>query len=338
MSSGSLNANLYREFIEKCCRGKASVECFQSYRARRPEEAEQLVVHLAKALRVAAGALRDYEAVICKHVRNLALSYELTSACARQSECRDVARTLALFTVLYHDAGKCEVGYQLYAHRVRDDFALLHNYSSVAFVLSEETGIHDWFIARMEELQVPSGLAERLLAAAATAVMLHHEYYDYKKISAVDVLTPSTLAVAKNIPSGAEIFFDLNLASEVHKRALERAFEHVNYKQLRSLLRDPPQPKKEELVLEVESALELASSLHYEMGAVLWSLERPYESGEKRVIVSTSSLAEVLTYFVSIVDNLAAKERERHESQETRWYANLIQRYYGVYLAECEEP
>jgi len=287
------------------------IDGYLSYRPKKGGRRETLIEHTMLTVKYALD-LSDHIAVLARVIRRIDSNLDFEKA-------RNVARYLAVFTAFYHDIGKAEAHYQLYAHGVVDRAEVPHNYASVAFMM-ENVEIFDGFIGVLTgEYGVGVKTAEAMFGSTLTAIALHHEYYDYKDLSFVEVLTPLTIALAKGVDPQTELVF--------HESAfdlLQGLAEEVG----RSLNVQIPVPSnRRSFSTTLGRALEYVATLHYEFGAL--SIRR--EGGVVRVdeaITPALGLAEALTWILVIADNLAA--RHRGSIDEESFFASLISKYYRM--------
>jgi len=289
-----------------------SAEGYLSYRPREGGRRETLIEHTRLVVGYAS-KLDDHITVLARAVRKIDNSLDIEKA-------RSVARYLAVFTAFYHDIGKAEAHYQLYAHGEVDRVEVPHNYASVAFVV-ENGEIFDCFIEALTgSYSVSVKAAEAMFESSLVAIALHHEYYDYRDLSLVEVLTPLTVALAKDVDPQTELVFHGSVFD-----LLRRLAEEVG----RSLNVQIPVPSNRGgFSTKLGRAIEYVATLHYEFGAL--SVRR--EGGIIRVdvnevIASALELAEALTWVLVLADNLAA--RHRGSADEEAFFASLISRYYG---------
>jgi CRISPR-associated endonuclease Cas3-HD len=305
------------------------VDAYRAYLSFRPdtmqkvcgETAERLYEHMVNVVSVIL-SLEDHRAVISRLVRKLhrglvkGESYDL------------IANILLYFVTLYHDIGKAELHYQLYAHRKLDRPVIPHNLASVAYLVYASTR-GDWYTKWLqlfvERFGFDPGIAKDLFMAATTAIALHHEYFDYVDggLSLIDVITPMTIAYAKNV--------DLSLVLHFHKTAsdvLNEAWKNIEklsvLSQIKEYAADLLYTPKNNIEIEASEALEYVSTLHYELGGWVFATEGIEVS--RGTLPTALSLAEVLTWALAIADNRAAQARGSGGS----WFSTIISQYYGV--------
>jgi len=297
------------EFEEKILKGKTPEEAYLSHRLQEGCPAETLVDHLHYTLGYARG-LRDHVKVIARLARRLDESLESDKAL-------HVARFLLEFTAVYHDIGKADARYQLYAHGMLGggERVLPHNYASVAFIVSDWGILEGFLDILVSRHGVDVKAAEWMYNASLTAILMHHEYYDYRDLSFIEVLTSLTLALAKDV--------DLND---------ELAFHRSAFSLLNSLDVQPKPTMGSDLIVPLGVAVEYATTLHYELGALPLALageEQEGSAGELQDDVKWAlALAEALTWALTVADNLAASRR--CGGKERGSFGAKIAEYYGV--------
>ncbi|ADM27733.1 hypothetical protein Igag_0917 [Ignisphaera aggregans DSM 17230] len=288
------------------------VEEYLSYRPKESEGRETLMSHIMLTVRYAS-ALSDHIVTLARIVRKIDIALSPENA-------RRVVRYLVLFTAFYHDIGKAEAHYQLYAHGAVDRVGVPHNYASVAFVVENDDIFEGFVEALTGNYGVSVRAAEVMFDSSLTAIALHHEYYDYKDLSFVEVLTPLTIALAKNVDSLTELAFHESVFDLLRSLA-EEVGRNLN-------VRIPVPATRRNFSTTLGRAIEYVATLHYEFGAL--NVRR--EGGSIRVsmdeaIASVLELAEALTWVLVLADNLAA--RHRGSTGEESFFASLIGRYYG---------
>jgi len=309
LTSSHLGAFYLNEFEEKILKGRAPEEVYLSHWPQKGCPAETLVDHLRYTLGYARG-LHDHVKVVARLARKLDESLEPDRALC-------VARFLLEFTATYHDIGKADARYQLYTRELLGggERLLPHNYASVAFIVSDR-GILDGFLdILVSRYGIDVKVAEWMYNASLTAILMHHEYYDYRNLSFIEVLTPLTLALAKDV--------DLND---------ELAFHRSAFYLLNNLDVQPKPTIRNDLIVPLGVAVEYAITLHYELGALPLALageEQRVSMGELQDDVKwVLALAEALTWALTVADNLAASRR--CEGRERGSFGAKIVEYYGV--------
>jgi hypothetical protein len=285
------------------------------------ESGEKLYEHMVNTVK-AILSLEDHRVVISKLVIKLHRDEV-------KSEYGDlVAKILLYFVALYHDIGKAELHYQLYTHGKLNRPVIPHNLASVAYLVyasTREDLYMKWLELFAEKFGFDPGIAKDLFTAATTAIALHHEYFDYVDggISLIDVITPMTIAYAKNV--------NLNLVLRFHKtvsdifgktwRNIEKLSELSQIKEYAANLLYTP---KGNIEISASEVLEYISTLHYELGG--WILTAEEIKVPRETLPTVLSLAEVLTWMLAIADNIAARVR----STEGSWFSTIISQYYEV--------
>jgi len=296
-------------FEERVLGGRATEEAYLSHRPQEGCPPETLVGHLRRTLDYAR-SLGDHAKTAARLVRRLDGSLDFGRALG-------VARFLLEFTAAYHDIGKAEVRYQLYAHRVLGEggHPPPHNYASVAFIVSNGAMLEGFLDILVSRHGVDVKAAEWMYNASLTAILMHHEYYDYRDLSSTEILTPLTLALAK----------DLDLNEEL-------AFHRTAYTLLDGIDVLPKPATRGDLTVPLGVAVEYATTLHYELGALPLALAGEGQgkpAGELHEDVKWAlALAETLTWALVVADNLAASYR--CEGRERGSFGAKIVEYYRV--------
>ena len=300
-----------REEFERLKKQYTILDLYLSYRAPDRNKAERLADHLYLTAEATA-KLDDHAYVLSKLLRRLE---KVVSG--RDLEIRNnmkTVRKILTFVTVYHDIGKGEVQYQLYAHH-KCDATPPHNYSSVVFLLRSDD-IRRAFIEMLLDDGLSLKVSDLVYMSCLTAIAMHHEYYDYRDIAFIDTLTPLTLSLSKRIPAETTLLFDESVA-DILKYVANKLGTDI-----------PSTGRKSTIVATLAEALEYIVALHYEFGASLVDTKTlRIEHREEHVAIS-SSLAEVLTWILAIADNIAAKAR-RPSDQEASFFASLVERYYG---------
>lgn len=290
------------------------LDLYLSYKSKDPHKRERLVDHLINTVKHVE-SVKDHLASLSRIIRKLESEVIKSNVVGKEVLVKTLMDVLN-FVALYHDIGKAEAHYQIYAHNVCDVRLPPHNYSSIAFLTHND----DVYLSFIEEL-MNSGLSPRtadvIYLASLVAIAMHHEYYDYKDASFLEQLSPLTLSLAKRLSPEIILYFD----DSVHK-IIEEA--------VRTLGISVPKPKNQAtFTTTLGNALEQISSLHYEFGALhIDPRELRVLYPEKRIELMLS-LAEALTWILTVMDNLAARFRA-HEEEERSYLANIITKYYLV--------
>jgi len=293
---------------------EGNVEEYISYRPREGNKQEALIDHVTLTVRYAL-MLDDHRATLARIIRKIDSGLSPENA-------RNVAQYLILFTAFYHDIGKTEMHYQLYAHGIVDRVEVPHNYASVAFIIENEDILEGFIETLTGNYGVGVRVAEVMFDSSLTAIALHHEYYDYRDLSFVEILTPLTIALAKNVDPQTELVFHKSVFDLLQKLV-------ANVRQSLSVQIQIPIPRiRKSLSTTLGRAIEYIATLHYEFGA----LSIRWEGGTVRVVMdkattSALELAEALTWVLVLADNLAA--RHRGTADKESFFASLISRYYG---------
>jgi len=273
-------------------------------RQHRTEDVEKLWEHIVATVE-AGRRLSD-------HVENIARLLKKIANSARLS-CQEekVAQFIVDFTLFHHDAGKGDINYQLYAHRVVKKILMPHNFASIAFL--NKSNIYTEFLEELEDLSVDVGLADRLFSVCLTAILVHHEYYDYKDLSSLNIIATSTILKSKKLEEAKAVFHSDSFYAE-----LQRAAEKVGFYVIPNRLRE----------IMVIDAVEACSDIvvqHYMFGAEkLLSSWKRYISVD-RYEALTASLSSALTWLITLADNIASRRR----GGEAGRYAELISKYYA---------
>jgi CRISPR-associated endonuclease Cas3-HD len=305
------------------------VDAYRAYLSFRPntmqkvckEIAERLYEHMVNVVSTILG-LEYHRAVISRLVRKLHRGF------AKGESYDVIANILLYFVALYHDIGKAELHYQLYAHGKLGRPVIPHNLASVAYLVYASTR-GDWYTKWLqlfvERFGFDPGIAKDLFMVAATAIALHHEYFDYADggLSLIDIITPMTIAYAKDM--------DLNLVLHFHKTVsdvLNETWKNIEklsvLSQIKEYVADLFYIPKNSIEIEAGEALEYVSTLHYELGGWVFATEGIEAS--RGTLPIALSLAEALTWTLAIADNRAAQARGSGGS----WFSTIISQYYGV--------
>jgi len=276
-----------------------NIDGYLSYRPKEGDKLEKLVDHILLTVRYAS-TLDDHVAILTKMLRRIDITLKTNTA-------EKLAKYLVLFTAFYHDIGKTEVHYQLYAHRVLDKVKAPHNYASVAFIIENDDIFKDLVEILTKNYGVSTKVVEVMFKSSLIAITLHHEYYDYRDLSFVKVLTPLTIALAKNVDPQTELIFHESVFDLLHTLAND-------VKSSFNILIPIPKIRRSFSTM-LKRAIEYITTLHYEF------------RDNDEVIVSVLELAEVLTWILVLADNLAA--RHRGSVSRESFFASLISRYYG---------
>lgn len=307
-----------REKFEELKKQFTPSELYLSYKTPSLDKAEKLVDHLYQTAETIT-RLDDHIHIASRLLRRLEKAVSGRDFDIERA--KRIANKILVFVAFYHDIGKAEVQYQLYA---RHEFEELcrectrtppHNYSSVAF-LTKVDDIREKFIGTLHEEGLSLKVADLTYVACLTAIAMHHEYFDYKDIAFLDFLTPLTLSLAKELSPDTMLVFD-----DTYIVVLDEAV-----KRLRA---DVPLPRSRgSVTATLSEVLEHIAVIHYEFGATLVNPESLSLEHRSDYVRATSSLAEALTWILTIADNLAARTRGSSDPERS-FFASLIERYYG---------
>jgi len=271
---------------------------------------ESLIEHIRGVLEYMQRLKTDYQRLVALRVRQL--SEALGNKLALE-EGLEVAGRLMDFIAVYHDIGKAEVGYQLYAHGRRKHPPIPHNYTSILLLYNREQDIEESAIGYFYELSGDMILGEKLALACLISIALHHEYYDYKDLSNLLILTPLSIMFGKEIPANTGVLFDLSSLRELLDRL------EFDWK-----------PKlRRESTNAYECMLSISSIYCEGVSSSLALRGRRADVRAWSIITSLLSLAEILTWILSIADNLAGGLRGSREGDS--WGFSLsrsLKRYY----------
>jgi len=276
-----------------------NIERYLSYRPKEGDRPEKLIDHIMLTVRYAS-MLNDHIATLVRIIRRV-------DSRLKPEVVKTFAKYLALFTAFYHDIGKAEIHYQLYAHRVLDRVKAPHNYASVAFVIENDDIFRGFVEMLTKNYDVDTKVVEVMFKSSLIAVALHHEYYDYRDLSFVEVLTPLTIALAKDIDMQTELIFHDTTFDLLQKLATD---VNNNFN-----VQIPVPQIRRSFSIRLGQVVEYITTLHYEFGDM------------DETIASTLELAEALTWILVLADNLAA--RHRGSAGKKLFFAPLISRYYG---------
>ncbi|MEM4844616.1 MAG: hypothetical protein QXU08_09435 [Ignisphaera sp.] len=245
------------------------------------------------------------------------LEYTNSRSSISNESAYNVAQYVARFTAFYHDIGKAEISYQLYAHKQRSTVPPPHNYSSVAFLIHRNNeNVYLKFVENIVAEGLSLRTADTLYLASLIAIVMHHEYYDYKDLSFIEVLTPSTLYLAKEVKHETTLCFH------------ETVYDVINIALDKLKLSNIPAPSissKTDISISFGEVAEYIASLHYEFGAL--RIEKSTVTEPDKRIELTLSLAEALTWVLVLADNLAAQHRGRCEDERS-FFAEEILKWY----------
>jgi len=305
-----------------------TVDYYLSFRPKEGEatDSEKLHEHL-KSTVLCSLALNDHVNVVSKLIRALAAGTQ-----KNVSQYNDASMILLTFTALYHDIGKAELHYQFYAHNRVNEYEVPHNMASIAFLLhalNNEELYEKWIKLFVEELGFRPGIAVDLLTASLTAVVLHHEYFDYRDLSFIDIVTPTTIAYAKRVNINTLLCFHKSVANVVDYAwsNIEKlnSDKNIIIKLFTPLLYRP----KSNVVIVLGEALDYISTLHHELGGIYFDTKaKSLRVKPRENLHLVLSLAEVLTWILTVADNLAASKRGDKGSV----FSKHILRYYGVQI------
>lgn len=284
-------------------------ELYWSYRPPGEEKVEKLVEHISRVYHVMDRLKREYESIVAKHVNRLATAYNTRVG---PDTARRIAGSLLDFIAVYHDAGKMEVHYQLYAHKLHDSNPPPHNYSSIALIVKSD--VFTKFIENILEQAPNPALSEKLFIASLTAIGMHHEYFDYQDTSFIEVLTPLTISLGKGVDPGTMLCFDRETVGQV--------LEHVGGEA------GVVTPSSYDTEIPMSIAYEYMSTLHYELGGLHFTGQEETLSMDVEKIRPLVSLAETLTWVLALADNIAAAHGRSEGGSESS-IGRLYNKYYG---------
>lgn len=290
------------------------LDLYLSHRDKEPNLHERLVDHLKLVVEY-VNKLGDHITPIAKLIK--LLEHEVSGRNIAVKDLHNVVKEILKFIALYHDVGKAEIHYQLYAHGLYDELPPPHNYSSIAFIIYNED-VYLNFVDSLVNKNLSPKSAETIYLASLIAMAMHHEYYDYRDLSFIDVLTPLTLSLAKDIKLDTLLCFH------------ETVYDVINWiANFADVIR--PSEKKC-FTIPLGEAIEYIATLHYEFGALRISSStsegklKEELRMDKRIGIALS-LAEVLTWILAIMDNLAARHRGGGE-EERSFFAEKIFKWY----------
>ncbi|MEM1842598.1 MAG: hypothetical protein QW607_11540 [Desulfurococcaceae archaeon] len=279
-----------------------------------PNQIEKLDEHIVQTVKQLA-EVRHHLQPIGKLIK--LLEYTISGNLIDNVNAYNVAQYAATFIAFYHDIGKAEISYQLYAHDQRSTVPPPHNYSSVAFLIhSNNDNIYLEFVKNIVAKGLSLRTADTLYLASLIAIVMHHEYYDYKDLSFIEVLTPSTLYLAKGVKHETILCFHATVY-DIIDNALKKLKS--------SNIPKPLISSKTDISISFSEVVEYIASLHYEFGAL--RIEKLTVTGPDKRIELALSLAEALTWVLVLADNLAAQYRGRCEDERS-FFANEILKWY----------
>lgn len=290
------------------------IDMYLSYRSKDPSRRERLVDHLSNAVEHVE-SIKDHLATALRLVRKL--EYEVyRGGSVNEVDLRKAILDVVRFVALYHDIGKAEAHYQAYAHNLCEvELPPPHNYSSIAFLIHNDD-IYLSLIENLTNVGLSLKTADAIYLASLVAIAMHHEYYDYRDASFLEHLSPLTLSLAKRLNLETVLYFD-DSVYDVIEKVVEMLGIFI------------PKPRRRGTFTAVlGNALEQISSLHYEFGALRIDPREPKVLYPERKVEVALSLAETLTWMLTIMDNLAARFRGQEEEKEVFSFARIITKYY----------